>query len=96
MQLIFPSLSASASLREMVYFFTASQAVGESAPHSARAPSGAKGITWTPISAGPFAVRGRLAVPSVYIAAEPRRVGQAPRLSKLAEGRWLRCCSEWA
>jgi hypothetical protein len=32
---------------------------------------------WTPMSARPFAVGGRLAVPSAYIAAEPGRVGQA-------------------
>jgi hypothetical protein len=31
----------------------------------------------TTMSARPFAVGGRLAVPSAYIAAEPRRVGQA-------------------
>jgi len=33
-------------------------------------------LLWTPMSARPFAVGGRLAVPSVSIAAEPRRVGQ--------------------
>jgi hypothetical protein len=37
----------------------------------------------TPMSARPFAVGGRLAVPSVYIAAEPGRVGQTSGLSKL-------------
>jgi hypothetical protein len=36
--------------------------------------------------ARPFAVGGRLAVPSVYIAAEPGRVG-APLAGALAEGR---------
>ena len=34
-------------------------------------------FSWTPMSARPFAAGGRLAVPSVYIAAEPGRVGQA-------------------
>jgi hypothetical protein len=38
------------------------------------------------MSASPFAVGGRLAVPSVYIAAEPGRVG-APLVGALAEGR---------
>jgi hypothetical protein len=37
-------------------------------------------FSWTAMSARPFAVGGRLAVPSVYIAAEPGRVGQALRL----------------
>ena len=32
-------------------------------------------LTSTPMSKGPFAVGGRLAAPSEYIAAEPRRVG---------------------
>ena len=36
--------------------------------------------------ARPFAVGGRLAVPSLYTAAEPRRVG-APLVGALAEGR---------
>jgi hypothetical protein len=31
----------------------------------------------SPMSTGPFAVGGRLAAPSVYIAAEPGWVGQA-------------------
>ena len=34
-------------------------------------------FSWTPMFARPFAVGGRLAVPSAYLAAEPRRVGQA-------------------
>ena len=34
-------------------------------------------FSWSPMSARPFAVGGRLAVPSAYIAAEPGRVGQA-------------------
>ena len=43
---------------------------------------------WTPMSARPFAVGGRLAVPSVYIAAEPGRVGQALPLpgDRVAQG----------
>jgi hypothetical protein len=43
---------------------------------------------WTPMSARPFAVAGRLAVPSVYIAAEPKRVGQALPLlgDRVAQG----------
>ena len=40
--------------------------------------------------ARPFAVGGRLAVPSVYIAAEPRRVG-APLVGALTEGRHEAC-----
>ena len=42
------------------------------------------------MSARPFAVGGRLAVPSMYIAAEPRRVG-APLVGALAEGRHEAC-----
>ena len=40
------------------------------------------------MSARPFAVGGRLAVPSVYIAAEPGRVGQAlpPPGDRVAQG----------
>jgi len=34
-------------------------------------------FSWSPMPARPFAVGGRLAVPSVYIAAQPGRVGQA-------------------
>ncbi len=37
------------------------------------------------MSARPFAVGGRLAVPSVYIAAEPGRVGQALPLLRLGD-----------
>ena len=42
----------------------------------------------TPMSARPFAVGGRLAVPSACIAAEPRRVGQALPLpgDRVAQG----------
>ena len=42
----------------------------------------------TPMSARPFAVGGRLAVPSAYIAAEPGRVGQALPLlgDRVAQG----------
>ena len=44
------------------------------------------------MSARPFAVGGRLAVPSVYIAAEPGRVGQALPLpgDRVAQGGKLR------
>jgi hypothetical protein len=42
------------------------------------------------MSARPSAVGGRLAVPSVYIAAEPRSVG-APLVGALAEGRHEAC-----
>ena len=43
---------------------------------------------WTPMAARPFALGGRLAVPSVYIAAEPGRVGQALPLlgDRVAQG----------
>ena len=44
-KLLFASLCALASLREIVCFFTPSQAVGKSPPHPARAPQGAKEIT---------------------------------------------------
>ena len=45
-------------------------------------------FSWTPMSARPSAVGGRLAVPSVYIAAEPRWVGQALPLlgDRVAQG----------
>ena len=50
----------------------------------------------TPMAARPFAVGGRLAVPSAYIAAEPGRVGQAPSLSKLRFARWDTTCGSAA
>ena len=40
--------------------------------------------------ARPFAVGGRLAAPSLYLAAEPRRVG-APLVGALPEGRHEAC-----
>jgi hypothetical protein len=45
-------------------------------------------FSWTPMSARPFAVGGRLAVPCAYIAAEPGRVGQALPLlgDRVAQG----------
>src|SRR5208337_1395772 len=45
-------------------------------------------FSWTPMSARPFALGGRLAVPSAYIAAEPGRVGQALPLpgDRVAQG----------
>ncbi len=46
-------------------------------------------FSWTPMSARPSAVGGRLAAPSVYSAAEPRWVGQAlPLLSLTTPLTW--------
>jgi hypothetical protein len=42
----------------------------------------------TPMSARPFAVGGRLAVPSVYIAAEPRSVARRSRNQLVARPSW--------
>ena len=53
-------------------------------------PRGTDLILFDPMSARPFAVGGRLAVPSVYIAAEPGSVG-APLVGARVEGRHEAC-----
>jgi len=57
--------------------FSIGSGPGKSAPHPARAPPGGERNHVDPDVRKCCAVGGRLAVRSVYIAAEPRRVGQA-------------------
>ena len=45
-------------------------------------------FSWTPMSARPFAVGGRLALPSVYIAAEPGSVARRSRNQIVARPSW--------
>ncbi len=45
-------------------------------------------FSWTPMSARPFAVGGRLAVPSVYIAAEPGSAARRRRNQIVARPSW--------
>jgi hypothetical protein len=45
-------------------------------------------FSWTPMSSRPCAVRGRLAVPYVYIAAEPGSVARRSRNQTVARPSW--------